>query len=63
VATHSNADREIDMVLTAIERAEAKNPRPDARWRIEHASVMNQDLLDRAKKDGVILVFHSYMWE
>jgi predicted amidohydrolase YtcJ len=63
VATHSNGDREIDMVLTAIERAEAKNPRPDARWRVEHASVMNQALLDRAKKDGVILVFHSYMWE
>jgi hypothetical protein len=63
VATHSNGDREIDMVLTAIERAQAKNPRSDARWRIEHASVMNQALLDRAKKDGVILVFHSYMWE
>jgi predicted amidohydrolase YtcJ len=63
VATHSNGDREIDMVLTAIERAAAKNPRPDARWRIEHASVMNQAMLDRAKKDGVILVFHSYMWE
>jgi hypothetical protein len=63
VATHSNGDREIDMVLTAIEHAEAKNPRPNARWRIEHASVMNQALLDRAKKDGVILVFHSYMWE
>jgi predicted amidohydrolase YtcJ len=63
VATHSNGDREIDMVLTAIERSEAKNPRLDARWRIEHASVMNQAMLDRAKKDGVILVFHSYMWE
>jgi predicted amidohydrolase YtcJ len=63
IATHSNGDREIDMVLTAIERAQAKNPRPDARHRIEHASVMNQSLLDRAKKDGVILVFHAYMWE
>ena len=63
IATHSNGDREIDMVLTAIERAQAKNPRPDARHRIEHASVMTQPLLDRAKKDGVILVFHSYMWE
>lgn len=63
VATHSNGDREIDMVLTAIENAEAQNPRPDARWRIEHASVMNQSLLDRARKDNVILVFHSYMWE
>jgi len=63
IATHSNGDREIDMVLTAIERAQAKNPRPDARHRIEHASVMNQSLLDRAKEAGVILVFHSYMWE
>jgi predicted amidohydrolase YtcJ len=63
IATHSNGDREIDMVLTAIERAQARNPRPDARHRIEHASVMNQSLLERAKRDGVILVFHSYMWE
>ena len=63
IATHSNGDREIDMVLTAIEHAQARNPRPDARHRIEHASVMNQSLLDRARKAGVILVFHSYMWE
>jgi predicted amidohydrolase YtcJ len=63
IATHSNGDREIDTVLTAIERAQARNPRPDARHRIEHASVMTQSLLERAKKAGVILVFHSYMWE
>jgi predicted amidohydrolase YtcJ len=63
IATHSNGEREIDMVLTAIERAQARNPRPDAGHRIEHASVMNQSLLERAKKAGVILVFHSYMWE
>lgn len=63
IATHTNGDREIAMVLTAIERAQAKNPRPDPRHRLEHASVMTQALLDRARKDGVILVFHSYMWE
>ena len=63
IATHSNGDREIDMVLTAIERAQAKNPRPDPRHRIEHASIMTPELLERAKKAGVILVFHSYMWE
>jgi predicted amidohydrolase YtcJ len=63
IATHSNGDREIDMVLTAIERAQARNPRPDARHRIEHASVMTPELLERARKAGVILVFHSYMWE
>jgi predicted amidohydrolase YtcJ len=63
IATHSNGDREIDMVLTAIERAQGRNPRRDARHRIEHASVMTRALLDRAKKAGVILVFHSYLWE
>ncbi|MFY0255553.1 amidohydrolase [Chitinophaga sp. 30R24] len=62
-ATHSNGDREIDMVLTAIEHAQAKNPRPDARHRIEHASIITLPLLERARKAGVILVFHSYMWE
>ena len=63
IATHSNGDREIDMVLTAIERAQAANPRPDARHRVEHASVMNPELLSRAQAASVILVFHSYMWE
>jgi len=63
IATHSNGDREIDMVLTAIEHAQANNPRPDARHRIEHSSVMTQSLLERAKKANVILIFHSYMWE
>ena len=63
IATHSNGDREIDMTLTAIELAQANNPRPDARHRIEHASIMTMPLLERAKKAGVILVFHSYMYE
>ncbi|MBV8082282.1 MAG: amidohydrolase [Candidatus Eremiobacteraeota bacterium] len=63
IATHSNGDLEIDMVLTAIERAQAANPRSNARHRIEHASVMNPNLLARAEAANVILVFHSYMWE
>ena len=63
VAVHSNGDREIDMVITAIERAQANNPRLDARHRIEHASVMTMPLLERAKAAGIILVFHSYMYE
>jgi len=63
VAVHSNGDREIDMTITAIERAQANNPRPDARHRIEHASVMTMPLLERAKKAGIILVFHSYIYE
>jgi predicted amidohydrolase YtcJ len=63
MACHSNGDREIDMVLTAIEQAQARMPRPDARHRIEHCSVVRQDLLERIKRDGVVIVPHSYEWE
>lgn len=60
IACHSNGDREIAMVLTAYERAEAAYPLPDVRHRIEHCSVTTQDILDRLKRDSVVPVFHSY---
>ena len=63
VAVHSNGDREIDMVLGAIEKALARLPRHDHRHRIEHASVVNLEILERAKKLGVVLALHSYVWE
>jgi predicted amidohydrolase YtcJ len=59
-AIHSNGDREIDMVLTAFEAAQAANPRPDARHRIEHASIVNQSILDRIKRGGITVAPHSY---
>lgn len=61
IATHSNGDREIDMTLTAYEAAQARNPRADARHRIEHASVVNAGILSRVKRDGVALAPHSYI--
>ena len=63
VAVHSNCDREIDMVLDAIDKALARLPRPDHRHRIEHASVVNHGILERAKELGVVLALHSYVWE
>jgi predicted amidohydrolase YtcJ len=63
IAVHSNGDREIDMVITAIERAEKAFPRPNARHRIEHCSITNQEILDRIKKDSIVPVFHCYMYE
>jgi predicted amidohydrolase YtcJ len=62
-AVHSNGDREIDMVLTALERAQASHPRTDARHRIEHASVATPPLLQRARRLGVVLALHSYIYE
>jgi hypothetical protein len=62
-AVHSNGDREIDMVVTAFERALAKHPRADHRHRIEHCSVVTPQLLERIRKAGLVVVLHSYIWE
>jgi predicted amidohydrolase YtcJ len=63
IACHSNGDREIDMVIAAVEKAQKADPRPDPRHRIEHCSLTNQAILDHIKKDGIIPVFHCYMYE
>lgn len=60
---HSNGDREIDMLVTAFEHALAQKPRADHRHRIEHGSVVTDDLLRRIKKLGLIVVPHAYIWE
>ena len=63
IACHSNGDREINMIINAIERAQIADPRPDMRHRIEHCSITNQAILDRIKKDSIIPVFHCYINE
>lgn len=63
VACHANGDREIDMVLNAIEKALKKLPRKDHRHRIEHCSVVNTRILKRIKRLGVVLALHSYVYE
>ena len=63
MACHSNGDREIDMVLDAIEKALREFPRDDHRHRIEHCSVVNLQILKRIKKLGVVLALHSYIYE
>ncbi|MCA9265513.1 MAG: amidohydrolase [Planctomycetales bacterium] len=60
---HSNGDREIDMVLDAIDAAQKESPRADARHRIEHASIVNGRILERVKELGVVLALHSYVYE
>jgi len=63
VAVHSNGDREIDMVLDAIEKALEKSPRDNHRHRIEHCSVVNPRILERIKRLGVVVAPHSYVYE
>jgi len=63
IACHSNGDREIDMVIAAIEKAQRSDYKPDIRHRIEHCSITNQNILDKIKKDSIIPVFHCYINE
>jgi predicted amidohydrolase YtcJ len=60
IACHSNGDREIEMVLTAYERAQKADYHPGIRHRIEHCSITNMAILDRLREDSVVPVFHSY---
>jgi predicted amidohydrolase YtcJ len=54
IGVHANGDVAIDMVLNAYERAQERWPRPDPRHRIEHASLVNPELLRRIAAVGVI---------
>lgn len=54
LAVHAIGDKAVDMTLTAMEKATAKNPRKNLRHRIEHASVLNEKLIDRMEKLNLI---------
>jgi predicted amidohydrolase YtcJ len=63
VNCHANGDVAIDMVLTAAERAQRQFPRADARPKITHCTLINDDLLRRIKAAGVVpAVFTSYAY-
>jgi len=63
VAIHANGDVAIDHVLNAYERMQKLDPRPDARHRIEHCTLMTPQLLKRMADGGVIPTpFWTYLY-
>jgi predicted amidohydrolase YtcJ len=63
VNCHANGDVAIDMVLTAVERAQRLFPRTDARPKITHCTLINDDLVRRIKAlGGVPAPFTSYAY-
>jgi predicted amidohydrolase YtcJ len=63
VNCHANGDVAIDMVLTAVERAQKLFPRPDARPKITHCTLITDDLLRRMKATGTVPApFTSYAY-
>ena len=63
VNCHANGDVAIDMTLTAFERAQKLAPRADARPKITHCTLINDDLIRRMKTLGVVPApFTSYAY-
>ncbi|MCI0898511.1 MAG: amidohydrolase [Chloroflexi bacterium] len=63
VCIHANGDLTIDMVLTAYEKAQKAHPRFNTRHRIEHCTLVNEDLLMRMKALGCIATpFCTYVY-
>jgi len=63
VNCHANGDVAIDMMLTAVERAQKAFPRPDARPKITHCTLVNDDLIRRMKAlNAIPAPFTSYAY-
>jgi predicted amidohydrolase YtcJ len=62
VGVHANGDVAIDMVLKAYERTLNRHPHPDPRFRIEHCTLINDNLLDRiAAIQAIPTPFYTYV--
>ena len=62
IGIHANGDVTIGYVLDAYERAQREWPREDPRFRIEHCSLVNPELLRRIKAIGAIPTpFYTYV--
>ncbi len=63
VNCHANGDVAIDMVLAAVERAQRLFPRADARPKITHCTLINDDLVRRIKAAGAVpALFTTYAY-
>ena len=54
VGVHANGDVAIDMTLGVYEQLLKENPRKDPRFRLEHCTVINADLIKRIKAINAI---------
>jgi len=52
---HAMGDQAIELALSAIEKALVESPKTSHRYRLEHASVLNKELISRIKKLGMIV--------
>jgi predicted amidohydrolase YtcJ len=53
-AVHAIGDAAVELTLDAFRDAQAAFPREDARHRVEHASLLRPDLVERFAREGVV---------
>lgn len=64
LSLHGIGDRAIDLCLEAIEVALKKSPRGDVRPRLDHATMLSPEAIERIKKLRVIPVMQpAFIWE
>ncbi len=62
LCVHCNGDRALEILLDAFEKAADEFPRPGLRHRIEHCSVVNEDIMQRIKRlDACAIPFAGYV--
>ncbi|MCX6621860.1 MAG: amidohydrolase family protein [Acidobacteria bacterium] len=63
LGTHTNGDVAIDIMLRVYERLQKESPKRDPRYRLEHCTVVNDSLIQRMKRLGVIPTpFSTYVY-
>jgi hypothetical protein len=63
IGTHANGDEAIDLTLRVYERLQRERPRRDPRFRLEHCTVVNADLVRRIQALGAIPTpFSTYVY-
>ena len=63
IGVHANGDLAIDRVLSVFERLQKDSPRRDPRFRIEHCTLLNADLIRRIRAIGAIPIpFAGYVY-
>jgi predicted amidohydrolase YtcJ len=63
VNCHANGDVAIDMMMTAVERAQKQFPRSDTRPKITHCTLINDSLVQRIKAAGAVpSLFTTYAY-
>jgi predicted amidohydrolase YtcJ len=63
VNCHANGDVAIDMMMTAVERAQRLFPRADARPKITHCTLVNDNLVRRIASAGAVpALFTTYAY-